>query len=223
MSRRKDPWSRFAELLVEQLQLSGKLDWSADAPVLKLRPAPVKPRKPRVPAPKAAADKRSSHEVRIYHAWVIYPHVVCTPVPDLELLARIGPAADAGTPRHAGDLVRIASQRHFYKLTRLGGRPLQVPWGCEVRYGPWYATVVCTQACSSNAPDHWELTSPVLDMRVEWWGDPDARPEVANLSVVWNPNEPATVVTDCCPGYRYCPSTGGCLADKVACQPIVPL
>lgn len=100
--------------------------------------------------------------------------------------------------------------------------PLPVPWGCEVRYGPWYAAVVYTQSCT-NAPDHWALTSPVLDMQVEWWGGPDDRPQVANLTLIWDPNGPAEVVTQCCPGYRYCPTIGGCLADSVPCQPIVPL
>lgn len=210
---------RIAELPTEVFELSGALDWSPDAPVIKLRPHVVS-MEPPVAA--TAAIKRAAYETRTYHAWVIYPHVVCTPIPDLEVLARLEPDAEAPSqPQHAGDLAGIARTRHFYKLTSFQGRPLATPWGCEVRHGPWYATVIHAQSCNES-PDRWSLSSPVLGMQIDWSGSGADMPQVANLTAIWDSNGPATSTSNCCPGHSWCPSSGSCLDDRIRCPPLVP-
>ena len=218
-----DPWARFSELPIEQLELSGALDWSRDSPCIKLRAAPVTaPSRPSDRSPSASV-KRSSYETRKYLGWTIYPHVVCSPVPDLEVLARIDtPREPKTTPKHPRDLEGIAQLHHFFKLTSFRGRPLATPWGCEVRYGPWFATILYRQSCDDDIPDSWTLTSHTPGLQIQWSGGVGDMPQVPNLSVVWDPNGQFEPGGGCCPGYTMCPSIGGCLHDSITCQPIVP-
>ena len=211
---------RVAELPTDIFELSGELAWSPDAPVIKLRPYVVTAKPPAIATPRIT---RATHVIRTYHAWVIYPHVVCTPIPDLEVLAKLEPDTGApAKPRHAGDLAGIAHMRHFYKLSRFHGKPLATPWGCEVRYGPWYATVTYTQSCDESA-DKWSLSSPVLGMQIDWSGTAADMPQVANLTAIWDPNGPAESRWDCCAEHTWCASSGSCLPNRIPCPPQVPL
>lgn len=220
MNKHTDVLKRLPELPVELFERSGKLDYSQHAPVITIRPNTVTAKPPGV----AAAPNRASHELRTYFAWVLYPHVVCTPIPDLEILAALELQPDKPpSPRHAADLAAVADTRHFYKLSRFQGRDLVTPWGCEVRYGPWFGTIAYTQSCDDHLPDRWILSSPVLSMQIAWEGSADDMPAVPNLTVVWDPNQPADVSRQCCPGYRWCPSSQSCLPNSIDCPGLTPL
>ena len=220
MQSKTDALERVAELPTDIFELSGELDWSPDARVIRLRTHVVNGTPPIVARPRIP---RASRETRTYHAWVIYPHVICTPIPDLEVLATLKPEAEThAQPRHAGDLAAIARMRNFYQLSSFQGKPLATPWGCEVRYGPWYGSVTYTQSCDDSA-DRWSLSSPVLGMQIDWYGTADDMPQVANLTAIWNPNGPAESTLDCCPGHTWCPSSSSCLDNRIPCQGHVPL
>jgi hypothetical protein len=220
MNKPIDAWARLPELPTELFELSGKLDYARDAPIITIRPHVVSPKAPVIATPRI---NRASHETRTYFAWVLYPHVVCTPIPDLEVLAELAPEPDRQLPpRHASDLVAIANSRHSYKLTRFRGRDLATPWGCQVRYGPGFGTIVYTQSCDDQIPDRWALSSSVLDMQVDWPGTAADMPSIPNLTVIWDPNHPAEVTSQCCPGHRWCPSSQSCLRNTINCPGIVP-
>ncbi|MFT3762870.1 MAG: hypothetical protein QM761_09765 [Pseudoxanthomonas sp.] len=216
----QSPLDALPELPIALFELSSKLGYSERAPIITNRPKAIKPkRRPNV-APHA--PNRASHEVRTYFAWVIYPHVVCTPFVKPEAVAnlRLEPG-EPPTPEHAADLPAIANTRRFYKLTRFQGRPLVTPWGCEVRYGPWFATIVATAPCTDGFSDRWVLSSSVLEMQIVWDGTAADIPSVPNLTVVWDPNTPAKVTHECCPGYRWCPSSQSCLANGIRCPDLI--
>jgi hypothetical protein len=220
MAKHTDLLSRLPELPVQLFEQSAKLDHSEHAPVIINRPKAVS-LKSRIVAPHA--PNRSSHELRRYFAWVLYPHVVCTPMPDLEVIARIKTQpGKASPPQHPADLAAIAETRSFYKLTRFQGVDLATPWGCEVRYGPWFGVITYNQTCDDQLPDRWALVSSVLSMEVEWEGGPDDMPAVPNLTVIWDPASPAQVSVDCCPGFRWCPASGSCLSEKIDCPGLIP-
>lgn len=126
----------------------------------------------------------------------------------------------APPPRHARDLAAIAGQRMFFKLSRFHDVDLSTPWGCEVRYGPWFGLISYVQSCYDGVPDRWALSSTVLDMQIEWEGGPGDMPSVPNLTVWWDPGQPTHVWPDCCPGYRMC--NGGCLSEKIDCPGQTP-
>jgi hypothetical protein len=208
------------ELPVALFELSGKLGYSEHAPVITNRPEAVTVTPPVITTPRI---KRASHELRTYFAWVLYPHVVCTPVPELEAFAALrSEPGNAPSPRHAADLAAIANVRHFYKLSRLRGLDLGTPWGCEVRYGPWFGTIGYTQSCDDQLPDRWVLSSSVLAMQIEWEGAAGDMPSVPNLTVVWDPSQPAEVTRQCCAGHRWCPSSQSCLPNSINCPGLTP-
>jgi len=225
MTSTNERFERLPELPMDFIEQAGKLDWSPHVPIITLRTPrvtatpPVKGPRATMPTP---ALNRASHETRTYHAWVIYPHVVCTPIPDLEVLAEVASPPPPPHPRHPGDLAAVARLRQFYKLTRFHGKPLETPWGCEVRHGPWYATILYTQSCDDETPDRWSLASSVLDMQVDWHGTAADMPDVPNLTVIWDPNGPAETGRACCPGHTLCATTGSCLPNRITCQPQVP-
>lgn len=204
------------ELPVALFEVSGKLGFSEHAPVIVNKPEVIKVKPPVIATPHV--PNRASHDLRTYHAWVLYPRVVCTPFSEPEAVAalRLEPRTPS-SPSHAGDLAAIANVRHFYKLSRLHGQDLATPWGCEVRFGPWFGTIICTQSCDDQLPDQWELSSSVLAMKIEWEGTADGMPSVPNLTVVWDPNQVAHVTSECCPGFSWCQSTQFCLSNTIDC------
>lgn len=214
MTKQADLLNRLPELPLEAFELSSKLDYAEHAPVITNRFEAIRLAAPVIPTPHA--PDRSSHELKTYFAWVIYPHVMCVPMPELEVMARVNlEPAKASPPRHGLDLEAIAEQRLFFKLSRLRDFDLGTPWGCEVRYGPWFGVITYTQSCSDSLPDRWALSSSVLDMKIEWEGGPGDMPSVPNLTVWWDPAQPASVEVQCCPGHYPC--NGGCLPDDIDC------
>lgn len=213
MSRNADLLSRLPELPLEAFELSAKLDYSESAPVITNRFKAITVKRAAIPTPHA--PNRSSHELKTYWAWVIYPHVVCTPMPEPEVMGRVSLEPRNPPPRHARDLAAIAEQRLFFKLSRLHNVDLATPWGCEVRYGPWFGLITYKQTCFDGEPDEWALSSSVLDMKIEWQGGPSDIPSVPNLTVWWDPARPEHVWSECCPGYRIC--NGACLAYEIDC------
>ena len=91
-----------------------------------------------------------------------------------------------------------------------------------MRYGPWYGTIISEQSCYVGVPDRWSLSSSVLAMTIEWEGGPNDMPSVPNLSLVWDPGQPATVTQPCCPGYSWCPATQSCLDNRIDCPDLTP-
>jgi len=220
MNKHTDLLSRLPELPIELFELSGKLDYSQNAPVITNRPQAVTVKPQAIATPRISL---ASHELRTYYAWVLYPHVMCTPFPDPEAVAALRlETAKPPSPRHAADLAVIADTRHFYKLSRFRGQDLATPWGCEVRYGPWFGKITYNQSCDDQVPDRWALFSPVLTMQIEWEGGPDDMPSLPNLTVVWNAGQPAEVTRQCCPGHRWCPSSQSCLRDSIDCPALIP-
>jgi len=214
MTKHTDPLSRLPELPLEPFELSAKLDYSDHAPVITNRFEAI--RLDPASSPPALGPNRSSFETRKYFGWVIYPHVVCTPVPDLEVMARVKTAPGKGpAPKHAADLAAIAETRLFFKLSRFRGLDLATPWGCEVRYGPWFGLIEYTQSCFDDSLDRWLLTAPGLSIAVEWLGRAEDMPSVPNLSVVWDPGSPAHVEVNCCGGYQLC--HGACIPNAISC------
>ncbi len=214
MAKHADILSRLPELPLEPFELSAKLDYSERAPVITNRFEAITIEPAVIPTPHEA--KRSSYTIKRYFAWVIYPHVVCTPVPDLEVMARVNTQpGKSPQPQHAGDLAVIAETRLFFKLSRFRGTDLATPWGCEVRYGPWFGIIDYTQSCFDDSLGRWVLYAPGMSISVAWEGDADDMPSVPNLTVVWDPGQPAHVGFDCCPGFRMC--NGGCLANQIDC------
>lgn len=221
MKSPSDILAALPELPVALFELSGKLGFSEHAPVIVNTPEAMEVKPPTIPTPHAPT--RSSHELRTYFAWVLYPHVVCTPIPDLEAFAALRlNSGESPPPGHAADLVAISNVRHFYKLSQLRGQDLGAPWGCQVRYGPWFGTISYTQSCDDHLPDRWALSSSVLAMQIEWEGTAGDMPSVPNLTVVWDPNQPAKVTRQCCPGHSWCPSSQSCLSDKIKCPDVIP-
>ena len=219
MSKHSDILSRLPELPLEPFELSAKLDYSEHAPVITNRFEAITVTPATIPTPHA--PNRSSHETRRYFAWILYPHVVCTPVPDLEVMARVNTAPGKGPPpSHAGDLAAIADTRLFFKLTKFRGTDLATPWGCEVRYGPWFGIIDYTESCSDAIPDHWVLYAPGMTISVSWEGAADDMPSVPNLTVLWDPGQPASVQVQCCPGFYFC--NGGCIPNQIPCPGHVP-
>jgi hypothetical protein len=221
MNKQPDLPSRLPELPVELFELSAKLAYSETAPVITNRPNRVVVDARVIATPRI---NRASHEIKQFHAWVLYPKVICQSYDDQIAVAAL--KLDQGEPMpksEMGDLSSMANTRHFYKLSRFNGRDFVTPWGCEVRYGPWFGTIIYTQSCDDQLPDTWALVSSVLAMKVEWEGGPDDMPSVPNLTVVWDPGQPASIKRQCCPEHTWCPSSQSCLSDKITCPGLVPL
>jgi hypothetical protein len=220
MTKYADVLSRLPELPIELFERSAKLDYSEHAPVITNRFEAITLEASTIPLP---AVNRASHDIKLFFAWVLYPHVVCTPMPDPEAMARVKPQiGKSSAPRHAADLAAIAQKHSFFKLSRFRGEDLATPWGCDVRYGPWFGTITYIQSCDDGVPDRWALVSSVLSMEIEWEGDSDDMPSVPNLTVIWNSGDPAQVTVQCCPGHRWCPASGSCLPDQIDCPDLIP-
>lgn len=222
MKQQSNPFDVLPELPADLYEPSGKLAFARTRPVITNIPDPVVVRPPSTPLPLV---KRSSHEVKTFHAWVLYPHVVCYPMPDLSVATEMALERRKSAPRDlAGplDLAAVADTTHMYKLSQFGGRPLETAWGCEVRYGPWFGTITYTQSCYDSLPDRWGLSSSVLSMQVDWEGGPYDMPYVPNLTVIWDPGQPAHVDNPCCDGFRKC-SDGSCRANSLPCPDNYPV
>lgn len=220
MSKNADVLGRLPELPVELFELAGKLDYSANAPVITNKPGAVTVKPPVIAIPMI---NRASHELRTYFAWVLYPHVVCTPMPEPEAVAALRLERGKPVPRvDVANLAAIADTSHFYKLSRFRGRDLVTPWGCEVRYGPWFGTISYIQSCDDQVPDRWALSSSVLGMTIEWEGNASDMPSVPNLTVLWDPGHPAHTTWECCPEHRWCPSSQSCLPNRIDCPGLAP-
>lgn len=216
-----DPLSRLPELPVELFELSAKLDYSETAPVITNRPDIVTAKPPVISTPRIV---RSSHQVRIRYCWAIYPKVVCYPFNDLVAVAALNlNNSKPGLRDNETDLGAIAGARRYYKLSRFRGQDLATAFGCEVRYGPWFAKVTETESCDDQIPDMWQLESQDPGIALQWLGSWDDRPSVPNLQVVMDLNSIASVSNECCPGHYYCPTTHSCVPNAVDCQDAHPV
>lgn len=222
MKKENSVFNGLPELPVQLFELSGKLEYSETAPVITVKPNAVRAGPLAVVA---HSENKSSYTITQYFVWIIYPHVVCYPPPDLTVLARM--KMENTKPdllENESDLRAIAGARRYYKLSKIHGIELTSPFGCVVRYGPWTAFVTRTESCIQGQPNRWELSSSVIDMNIQWYGEWEDIPTVPNLTVVMGTlTIGGHTPPQCCGGYNWCPTTGSCISDQLNCKDNIPL
>jgi hypothetical protein len=218
MKNPADALSRLPELPVELFELGAKLDYSETTPVITNRPDIITAEPPAAPH---LAPHKPSYEIRTRHAWVGYPKVVCFPYSDLVFEAVLNFENSKPDWRvNETDLAAIAAARRYYKLTHFRGG--ETAFGCEVRYGPWFATVIETESCYDNVPSRWDLVSSYLGLALTWLGSWNDMPSVPHLNVIVDLNS-SQVSWDCCSGYERCLTSNSCVLTAVGCQDPYPV
>lgn len=218
MKKPADALSRLPELPVELFELGAKLDYSETAPVITNRPDIVTAEPPAV---SQIDPHKPRYEIRTRHAWVGYPKVVCFPYKDLVFEAELKLENSKPDLRvNEADLGAIADARRYYKLTSFRGG--ETAFGCEVRYGPWYAKVTETESCVDNIPSTWNLASSFLGLELNWLGSWNDMPPVPHLGVIVDLNS-SQVSWDCCDGYKHCLTSNSCVLNAVPCQDPYPV
>jgi hypothetical protein len=222
MSAVDDLFRRLPELPRETFEAAGTLERSDRGPFVTLRPhTPSAPEAP--PAP-ANAPSRSSFTVSRYFTQATYPRVVCyEPVVQLESLAMsVEPQPFPDRDRPPTDVVALASQERFYKLSALKSLDLRSPLWCSVKYGPWLAVAKETESCTFGVPNQWEFSIvEVPEVTLVWFGEWEDRPDVPSLTVIGG-LVPAGQQTSCCAGFHWCPTTQSCIPLQVDCQDPIP-
>lgn len=218
MAYEEDPIARLPELPRELFELSGKLDYSATAPVLTIQPESlILPEPPAVATPHA--DARSSFEIRKYHTQLTYPKLVCYPRPEPQVLAALVLENDEeGLPQARADRAAIARSRRYYKLTRLHGEDALGPWVCTTHYGPWLGYVTAEQSCLNGVPERWTLSAPDPGILLQWSGTWQDIPPFPNLHVFTSDLVLYDVDIQCCGGFNWCHITGSCLSIHLPCK-----
>ena len=211
------------DLPVETFEVAGQLGYADNVPVVTIRPhklpAPVKP-----PGPLAAVNK-SDAALRKYWAQVTYPRVICQHPDDVftdhgELFVEQG---SRDSDKANADLTAIAKRERFYKLTKLKSTKLKTPLWCSVKYGPWLAIVVEQESCISGAPSLWQLAIVEMpQVALSWYGHWEDIPSYPLLNVIMGDLVLFDQSVQCCPGYKFCPTTMSCIPNAVPCQDVVP-
>ena len=104
-----DVLSKLPELPAKFFELGASLGFSDTAPVIINRPKVVSIDRP---SKVTARVNRSSHEIHQWFGWATYPKIVCHPLPDPEVMARM--KLDVRNPISSKgelDLVATATER----------------------------------------------------------------------------------------------------------------
>jgi hypothetical protein len=200
------------ELPIELFELGATMGFSESAPIITNRPHVIAIDPSAIPTPR---ENKSSRQVRQWFGWAIYPKVICYPLPDPVVYSALKFAhGKAELPADNSDLAATANARRYYKLTGFAGLGNAF---CEVRYGPWFATVTERESCDDQVPSTWELSSQDPGVALSWLGTWEDRPSVPHLTVVINLNEVAKVWPECCSGYTFCPTSQSCVPNTIPC------
>jgi hypothetical protein len=214
---------RLPDLPVATFEVAGQLGYADNVPVVTIRPRkfPV-PKKPSGPL---AVIKKSDAAQRRYWSQVTYPRVICHH-PD-DVLADHGALfVEQGTrdsDKPNADVAAIAKRERFYKLTKLKGAKLKTPLWCSVKYGPWLAIVVEQESCISGVPNFWQLAIVEMpQVALSWYGQWEDIPSYPLLNVIMGDLAMFQQSVQCCPGYKFCPTTMSCIPNAVPCQDVIP-
>jgi hypothetical protein len=90
----------------------------------------------------------------------LYPRVICYDPGDLlaGLTMNVTPQPRPGRDRPPTDVITLAGQEHFYKLTSLKSLTFHHPLWCSAKYEPWLAIAKETEACIDSAPAAWQFS-----------------------------------------------------------------
>jgi hypothetical protein len=213
---------QLAELPVETLEVSGKLGYAEWAPVLTFKPHPTA--KPCAPAAPSGAIPWSRACQRKYLTQVTYPRTICYPLSDEPAVVALASTSDRRMRENERDIEAIARDVRFYKLTTLHGERLPIPYWCVVKYGPWSAVVVEQESCTVGVPNHWFLFVVELpEVQLEWYGTWDDIPPYPSLHVITGDLVQVHEGCTCCPGFKWCTTTGSCIDVTIECQDPVPV
>ena len=222
MSAVHDLFRRLPELPQETFEAAGALERSDRGPFVTLLPhMPPAPQEPPVPA---NAPSKSSFRVSRYFTQATYPRVFCyEPVVQLEGPAMsLEPQPFPDKDRPATDVVALAGQERFYKLSALKSFELRNPLWCSVKYGPWLAVAKETESCISGVPNQWEFSIvEVPEVTLLWFGEWEDMPDVPSLTVIGG-LVLAGQQTFCCAGFKWCPTTQSCIPQQLDCQEPIP-
>ena len=219
----KERIDQLPELPVETFEATGELCYADNVPVVTIRPEqfpePVKPSGV-LPAP-----NKSSAAQRRYWTQVTYPRVICQHPGDLELdpghLFVEQGKRDADRPN--GDVAALAQRERFYKLSALKGARLKHPLWCSVKYGPWLAIVVEQESCITGTPNFWQLAIVEMpQVSLSWYGYWEDIPSYPSLNVIMGDLVMFHQSVQCCPGFKFCPTTMSCIPNAVPCLDNVP-
>lgn len=204
--------------------LAGQLRQVGSSPFLVAVPETDMPSPPRPDVSQPLAAKKSSHTVTEYYTMAAYPVVVCYP-PDfaIDVFAPLREAdEDGGTPGESRRAHLREESVVEYKLTAdaLGER-FYNPLYCRLFAHYSLAPVKRTTSCQVGIPDLWQLEVAIPGVGttvISWYGEWSDLPDVPNLDVITTHLIQHKETSECCPGYRWCQSTGGCLAQTIECQ-----
>jgi hypothetical protein len=206
------------ELPVALFELGARMALSETVPVLTNRPHVVEIAPPTITTPR---ENKSRRQVRQWFAWALYPKVICYPLSDPVVYSGLRPIhGNTELPTTIRDLTAVANVRRYYR------RPSDGVLGnaiCEVRYGPWFATVTERESCDDQVPNMWELSSQDPGISLSWLGIWEDCPTVQHLTVVVNLNDVAKSWSECCPGFTFCPTSQSCLRNTITCPDAHPV
>lgn len=206
------------ELPVELFELGARLDFSKDAPIITNHPNALTAERRPGSIPRI---NKSSHQTRLWYAWALYPKVICYPFADIATHRELElHQAEENLHVNEANLNTVAGVRRYYKLS--GFRGLKTTF-CEVRYGPWFATLTEQESCDDQLPSTWQLESKDPGVALSWLGTWEDRPFLPNLTVIVNLNDIAKVSSECCPGFYFCPTTQSCIPNSVTCPNAYPI
>jgi len=212
MSKSKYTIDDLPELPLEVFESFGELRPSGTAPILTI--VPDRPAAPKPPAAPTPLVPTSEFVTRKYLVQVTYPRLVCYPiseVPDEIVLDR--PARP-----DRSDLALTAKAERFYKLSAHPAAAHGGPSFCSVKYGPWSAVAIEETSCTFGAPNHWLLfIVEIPQVELEWYGSWEDIPPFPGLHVIMGTLSKIQEGSACCPGYRWCSTTGSCIDITIKC------
>lgn len=222
MSTSHDLINRLPELPLEPFEVAGTLDRSDRGPFLTIRPH--KSPAPDPPTAQPLAPSKSGFTVRKYFTQAVY-RVICYYPDDLLVSPgmKVAPQPHPGRDCPPTDIVALAGQERFYKLTSLKSVPLHDPLWCSVKYGPWLAIAKETESCTAGVPPTWEFyIVEVPEVSLVWSGNWEDIPPYPSLQVVMGDLKLAAHEYQCCSGFQWCPTTQSCIPLSVPCQDPIP-
>lgn len=211
--------------------LASRLRQVGTSALLAAVPEVADPSPPVTDAPQPLLKKISEYTVTEYYTMAAYPIVVCFPpdFADVVFAPLVSDEQQRGVKGAQFTALRAnASGISDYKLTTdSAGKPFYNPFWCRVFAHYSLAPVKRTTSCIDGVPPKWELEIagiPSGPSLISWYGDWADMPSVPNLDVITTHLIQHAETTYCCPGFRPCASTGGCLDITIDCQDdIVPI
>jgi hypothetical protein len=210
--------------------LAGQLRQVGSSPFLVVVPKTDMPSPPRLDVSQPLGPNISSYTVTEYYTLAAYPVVVCYPPEFAQDV--FAPLREADEDRENPAELRRAHQGEEsvveYKLTANAiGERFYNPLYCRLYAHYSLAPVRRTTSCQDGMPDRWELEVTgipgVGTTVISWYGAWSDLPDVPNLDVIATHLIQHKETSSCCPGYRWCASTGGCLKSTVECQDQIPI